>query len=44
MDDALFAFVSGGGRGGLKIGQSGSAHHFLGATSGEGDIAAALRM
>jgi len=44
MDDALFAFVSGGGRGGLKIGQSGSQHHFLGATSGEGDIAAALRV
>ena len=42
MDEALFAFVS-SGRGGLKIGQSSSNHHFLGATSGEGDLAAALR-
>ena len=44
VDDALFAFVSGGGRGGLKIGQSTTNHHFLGATAGEaGDIAAAMR-
>jgi len=44
MDDALFAFVSGGGRGGLKIGQSSTQHHFLGATGGEAsDIAAAMR-
>jgi len=43
MDDALFSFVS-SGRGGLKIGQSGSQHHFLGAQAGEqGDIAAAMR-
>jgi uncharacterized coiled-coil protein SlyX len=43
MDDALFAFVSSGGRGGLKIGQSSSAHHLLGASGGEADIANALR-
>lgn len=44
MDDALFAFVSSGGRGGLKIGHSGTQHHLLGASQGEqGDIAAAMR-
>lgn len=43
MDDALFSFVAGSGRGGLKIGQSGTSHHYLGATSGDGDIAAAMR-
>ena len=43
MDDALFQFVSAGGRGGLRIGQSGTNHHLFGSTNGEGDIAAALR-
>lgn len=43
MDDTLFAFVSSGGRGGLKISQSSSSHHLLGASTGEADIAAALR-
>ena len=43
MDDALFSFVS-SGRGGLKMGQSSTGHHFLGAEPGAGgDIAAAMR-
>lgn len=44
MNDALFSFVTGGGRGGLKIGQSSTAHHFLGSTPGDSDIANALRI
>jgi DNA repair exonuclease SbcCD ATPase subunit len=43
MDDALFQFVSSGGRGGLRIGQSGTNHHLFGSTTGEPNIAAALR-
>ena len=42
MDDALFAFVSAGGRGGLRIGQSGTNHSLFGNTDSDG-IAAALR-
>lgn len=42
MDDALFAFVSKGGRGSLRIGQSGTSHHILG-SSGENSLASALR-
>ena len=43
MDDALFGFInSGPANGGLRIGQSNTGHHYLGATSGDGGIAAAL--
>ena len=42
MDDALFQFVSAGGRGGLRIGQSGTNHHLFGSTNTD-DISAALR-
>jgi len=42
MDDALFAFVSSGGRGGLRIGQSGTTHQLFGTTGSDG-LAAALR-
>jgi len=44
--DPLFAFVGKSGGGGLRIGQSGTAHHFLGNVSGqssEADISAAIR-
>lgn len=43
MDDALFAFVSKGGRGSLRIGHSGTNHHLLGSAGNEGDLASALR-
>lgn len=43
IEDALFSFVSGGGRGGLKIGQSSTNHHYLGNADGSGDLAAAMR-
>ena len=42
MDDALFAFVSAGGRGGLRIGQSGTNHSLFGNNGSDG-LAAALR-
>jgi len=42
MDDALFAFVSSGGRGGLRIGQSGTSHSIFGNNGSDG-IANALR-
>lgn len=42
MDDALFAFVSSGGRGGLRIGQSGTNHSLFGNNGSDG-LAAALR-
>ena len=42
MDDALFAFVSSGGRGGLRIGQSGTSHSIFG-NNGADPFASALR-
>ena len=42
MDDALFAFVSAGGRGGLRIGQSGTNHSIFGNNGSDG-ISNALR-
>jgi hypothetical protein len=42
MDDALFSFVSSGGRGGLRIGQSGTNHQLFGLTDSD-SIANALR-
>ena len=46
VEDALFAHVMSGGRGGGRIAQSGSQHHFLGAEAGNSanSIADAMRM
>ena len=44
--DPLFAFVGNSGGGGLRIGHSGTTHHFLGNVSGQSsdaDISAAIR-
>lgn len=46
MVDPLLAFIGKSGGGGLKIGQSGTGHHFLGAVAGQSsdaDISMAIR-
>ena len=44
VDDALFAHVMSSGRGGVRVQQSGSTHHFLGADAGNSSNALADAM
>ena len=44
VEDALMSFMSSGPQnGGLRIGQSSTGHHYLGASSGDDSIASAIR-